>query len=150
MVGFVILALVAVLALLLDGFDLEHFLSSVGRASVSPGTLSPQPTTPSNTVSTQDADPRSTDLKTRSVPSGHDDSEIANSGVPQEHASPPHEDAQPQPTQDDWIDDAEEVLDEAERIYKVSVGKGKEWWGRVGGKKNGKSKAKQGKKKDGR
>jgi len=50
----------------------------------------------------------------------------------------PVDSTQPSSDEDNWLDQAEEVLDDAERIYKISVGKGKSWWNRVGRNKSDK------------
>ena len=122
LIGFAILALLAVVALFLD--------NSVMRRII------PQPATTQETATPPDTNARS---QTYDRPVAQSEPVTKRSPADQPQTGPdegiPHQTSQPESTEDDWVDQAEEVMDDAERIYKISVGKGKEWWRRTGRKK---------------
>ncbi len=122
LIGFAILALLAAVALFLDN-------SAVRTVIPQPATTREKPNPPATKPSSQayEAPVAQSDPATKRP----------SAGPPQAEADEPipHQGSEPEATDDTWVDQAEEVMDDAERIYKVSVGKGKEWWKRTGKKK---------------
>jgi serine/threonine protein kinase len=132
LVGFAIIALLVVVALFLDNSTIQAIF--------------PPPVTTQETPPPVDATVGS---KTDQHPDAQSDPATQQPAATQPEAHPDrsifHQSSQPEASDDDWIDQAEEVIDDAERVYKVSVGKGKEWWKRAS-KKKGASKDKKEKK----